>query len=416
MKIISKFLFFAFALALLACGNNDTPEREEVRRYDPVSVTKTNPMRLWMHYMPWFETPETNPLYPGQWGSHWTKGARNPNIILPDGRRQIASHFYPLIGPYASGDEAVIEYHLLLMKYSGVDGILIDWYGTRNHFNYAGIRANTQAIVRVLDRVGLQFAIVYEDRTLIHGLPQNDRVPQGMRDMQYIQTHFFSRPNYIRIDGRPLLLNFGPITAAYLTPRDWTRMFSVFRPENRPIFMTLYGHSHIVNDANNHNAQGEFIWVDATDMQVKYDAVRRFEHWIGGAYPGYKDYYEQAGSEASPLAPICHQGGALFSQMLELARQNNAEHLQLITWNDFGEGTMIEPTREFGFRFLNDLQTFSGVTYRTDVLESIYDYFRLRQRFRGNREVERELLQAFYYFVSLQERRAMEIVERLNRR
>src|SRR3972149_10845099 len=32
----------------------------------PVAVTKTNPLKVYMHYMPWFETPET--LGANQWG------------------------------------------------------------------------------------------------------------------------------------------------------------------------------------------------------------------------------------------------------------------------------------------------------------------------------------------------------------
>ena len=80
---------------------------------------------VFAHYMPWFETPESNLEAPGQWGYHWTLQNRNPNIILPNGQRDIASHFYPLIEPYASSDPDVIEYHLLLMKTAGIDGIII---------------------------------------------------------------------------------------------------------------------------------------------------------------------------------------------------------------------------------------------------------------------------------------------------
>jgi len=30
--------------------------------------------------------------------------------------------------------------------------------------------------------------------------------------------------------------------------------------------------------------------------------------------------------------------------------------VQLVTWNDYGEGTMIEPTHEFGYTFLEVIQ------------------------------------------------------------
>ena len=47
-----------------------------------------------------------------------------------DGRATLASHYHPIIGPYDSGDPDVLEYHALLMKLAGIDGVVIDWYGT----------------------------------------------------------------------------------------------------------------------------------------------------------------------------------------------------------------------------------------------------------------------------------------------
>ena len=65
-------------------------------------VAKTNPMKVYMHYMPWFETPAT--LGGSNWGYHWKFNNQNPNIVDAAGKRQIASHYYPKIGPYASSD------------------------------------------------------------------------------------------------------------------------------------------------------------------------------------------------------------------------------------------------------------------------------------------------------------------------
>ena len=88
-----------------------------------VNVEKTFEKPVLMHYMPWFNTPEYN----GSWGWHWTMNNQDPDEIIDEiaNRRQIASHYYPLIGPYASIDPTVIDYHILLMKYSGIDGQLL---------------------------------------------------------------------------------------------------------------------------------------------------------------------------------------------------------------------------------------------------------------------------------------------------
>ena len=111
---------------ILITGCNPTEPIYTVTTLSPVAVTKANSMKVYVHYMPWFETKATNG---GTWGVHWKMSKCNPDSVDATGRRQIASHYYPLVGPYASSDPNLIEYHLLLMKYAGIDGILIDWYG-----------------------------------------------------------------------------------------------------------------------------------------------------------------------------------------------------------------------------------------------------------------------------------------------
>src|ERR1039458_1216006 len=52
-------------------------------------VPKTNPMKVYAHMMPWFQTPTT--LGTNNWGYHWKFNTRNPNIINANGQREIAS-------------------------------------------------------------------------------------------------------------------------------------------------------------------------------------------------------------------------------------------------------------------------------------------------------------------------------------
>src|SRR4051794_10159154 len=66
--------------------------------------------RLLVHYMPWFESKPVS----GHWGWHWTMGRFDPERSDREGRREIASHSYPLVGPYDSADPDVLEYHTLL--------------------------------------------------------------------------------------------------------------------------------------------------------------------------------------------------------------------------------------------------------------------------------------------------------------
>lgn len=394
-KILFIILFTSVLFLLSGCSKDDLPiiKEEPVEILDPVAVTKTNPMKLFVHYMPWFETKETNN---GVWGQHWTMANKNPD------NGEIASHYYPLIGPYASSDQYVIEYHLLLMKYSGIDGILIDWYGTRDRYDYPSNKINTEAIVNILEKVGLNFAIVYEDQTLRDDLDENTQIEQAKEDMKYLEKNFFSKSNYIKVDNKPLLMVFGP--QEINTPTKWTNILGTVTI--KPSFVTLYGYSGLANNTENTNAVGEYIWVDATAMETKYAVKDNFNVFFGGAYPGFQDFYKEGGWGESVLASIDHKDGTLFKELLQLAKTKNVDYLQLITWNDFGEGTMIEPTREFGYKFLNELQFFSGVTYKTSVLEDVYNYYALRLSQKGKADKQKKLDQAFYYFVSLQNDKA----------
>jgi hypothetical protein len=54
--------------------------------------------------------------------------------------------------------------------------------------------------------------------------------------------------------------------------------------------------------------------------------------------------------------------------------------VQLITWNDFGEGTMVEPKLEFGFTLLEKIQSYTGIYYSQQDFQLPYQLYILRQK------------------------------------
>jgi len=391
-----------------SCG--DDPQENgnsfTVKVYAPVDVPKTNPVPVWAHYMPWFETRETSS--DGQWGMHWTMSTKNPDHEDETGKREIASWFYPLIGPYASGDRDVLEYHLLLMKYAGIDGVLIDWYGSSDRNDYQSIRSNSEALINALDEAGLDFAIVYEDRTITSAVsadPEFDRIAGAQDDMLYLEQHYFSNSSYITVNEKPLLLVFGP--EEFHEPDEWAEIFSVLLPE--PCFVVLNGKSGQTSP----HSSGEYIWVDNSSLDTKYSGRNEFDVFIGGAYPGFKDFYEEGGWGTGMSWQIDHNNGETFKTNLQKATAAGVDYLQLITWNDFGEGTMIEPTLEFEFDLLEHVQHNTGVAFEKAELGKIYDLYVLRKEWSGKAEEQKRLDQAFYYFVSLQTDKAVHLIDSL---
>ena len=382
----------------------------------PVAVTKTNPMPVYMHYMPWFETPAT--LGGNSWGYHWTLDNQNPNIMDASGKRQIASHFYPLIGPYASSDPDVIEYHLLLMKLSGVDGVMIDWYGVKGtNGDIDSLLKNSNAAIDKVDDFGLKFAVVMEDRfsRVAEGNPNPD-IDAGKANMAYLRDNYFKNPNYIRQPktNAPLVAVFGPIT--FQDESQWTQILAAAGEDVD--LNTLWFES---GDAGR-NADGEFTWIYEDGAQNNHLA-RQADFYklrastlgtVGGvAYPGFHDFYQEGGTDVVIGFDIPHDNGQTLTDVLELVSNNSAsmDYLQLATFNDFGEGTMFEPTVESGFEYLHQLQEYTGVPYGEDELRLVHQLYLARKKHAGDASAQRLLDQVSSDLAALRIGKAAELLK-----
>jgi hypothetical protein len=386
-----------------------------VVQYAPVAVIKqVTSKKVFAHILPWFETPASNG---GYWGEHWTMTNQNPNnfVNAGDTQRNIASNYYPMIGPYASGDTNVIDYQLLLMKLSGIDGIFIDWYGTSTdagQANYTQVLANTLALKSRVGKVGLKYAIVYEDQALSNYDSANT-VKWGQADMEYMQSNFFNDPNYVTINGEPLLLNFGPQHIE--TGREWSTVFSVLSPA-APQFYTLSGHFPLAAGV----VDGEFAWVESngiTDLNSFYNYDDGFTGAkISAAFAGYNSFYISGGETCPGCTWVIAPTVSEFKQTVDLAlQQTNNNYIQLVTWNDYGEGTMIEPTDltynrpaygsvpGFGYSLLTILQQELGVqsSLSQSSLEMVSKLYTARVANASNPANLAKLDQVYYDLVSL---------------
>ena len=79
---------------------------------------------VFAHWMPWFEYPSN--------ANHWPP--------------QSGMYYQPIIGYYNTQNDTVMDWQLSLMEYVGIDGIIVDWYGTANQYHYPFIKNSTDLI------------------------------------------------------------------------------------------------------------------------------------------------------------------------------------------------------------------------------------------------------------------------------
>jgi hypothetical protein len=354
-----KLRFFSLAigiLSLLAGGS---------------AAVGVQPKTVMVHYMPWFVSQP----FSGSWGWHWTMNHFNPNLTnSTNGEQEIASWYYPLIGPYDSADPAVLEYHVLLMKLAGIDGVIVDWYGMDNFNDYAVNNTRTLDLFNYTRKAGLAFSLCYEDATIqteITGgfITASNAIPHARQTMLYAQTNFFNDPSYLRLKTSPVLLDFGP--QYFCSSAAWVSNFSVLAASNQPSFFT---ESRRVSPVGAGAFDWPPMWLSKTNSQRPSEPVlssaalasyldgygqtaKSWPAFISSAFPRFHDIYAQAGVEPS-FGYLDDQDGDTFQQTLSQAMTNNSTYVQVATWNDFGEGTIVEPTAQYGYRDLAVIQNF----------------------------------------------------------
>lgn len=305
---------------------------------------------LLVHYMPWYASKEQA----GGWGWHWTMDHFDPDQFDPASGGHLASHYEPLVGPYDSGDPLLIDYHLQLMKIAGIDGVVIDWYGTSSSLDYPLLHRNAQRMIESIRRASMRYAICYEDQSLRQVQPggPEEIQRQAFLDLRWWEETCMEDRAYVRVDGRPVLLVFGPQQLSADLWRTWS--------DRLPVRPRLFGLPHLVTDRGMDHAYG---WPPVTGgMEIPprvwgeyLDALHRDPQAIGCIFPGFHDIYQQAGVHAS-YGSIDERDGRTFQETVDRALRSHRRLIQVATWNDFGEGTMIEPTRQRQYRDLEVLR------------------------------------------------------------
>ncbi len=240
---------------------------------------------------------------------------------------------------YNSNDPAQVKLQIEDMISRGIDGVIVDWYGPNNSIDQA-----TQLVMHEAEKhPGFSFAIMI-DAGAIGANPCNGCSPQQalVSLLQYVETNYFPSSAYLNIGGQPIVTNFN-IDNQYSV--DWQQANGHLQTPPRFLFQDDGGFTHAMSD-------GSYSWVMpwANDFGLGYlssfyDTGLTFsdKKTMGAAYKGFNDALAPWGS-GRVMDQQCGQTWLqTFSQVNSLyntARQ--LPYLQLVTWNDYEEGTEIE--------------------------------------------------------------------------
>jgi hypothetical protein len=230
-------------------------------------------------------------------------------------------------------------------------------------WDYGTINTATKKLFEVVKKAGLKFVICYEDQTIKHMVEnghfkQEDVIIQGQSVMRYMRDTWFNDEAYLKAGDQPVLFIFGP--QFYKDAESWDSLFSVLTP--KPAFFSLDNTFYPAETAAYPwppmwaSKGGVLNHTDVlTYLNEFYDKAERWPFLVGGAFPGFHDIYAEAGVGTS-YGYLDALEGKTFRFTLQEALLRQPDMIQLITWNDYGEGTNIEPTVEYGYQYLEMVQ------------------------------------------------------------
>ena len=285
-----------------------------MRRTLAVLLGMTALLGVWLG--PWSSATAADPTFPlrGTFYYGWFPETWG-NLASPDSRYQPTRGYY-------STDLATATAQVTEMQSANIDFAIASWWGQGSNTD-----DRMGALLRAADGTDFKWAVYYEPEG--YSDPSSSTIAS---DLSYIRDRYGSDPNYLRIGGRFVVFvyagsdgcpmasrwNAGNTVGAYLV----LKVFSGFRTcTPQPDSWHQYG--------------------PATMEQAHLP----YSYAIS---PGFWRY-----DEASPR--LARNLGAFQAAVANMVASGASWQL-VTTWNEFGEGSPVEPTTAFGTTYLDALR------------------------------------------------------------
>lgn len=281
-------------------------------------------------YYPWTGGNSSISPSPNTW-YHWIMDGHNPPLTwasqyLPDISPTTA--FDPNIRLYSSKDSNIVFKQLALMKQSNIDFIISSWWGQKGTTDGYADEVLDYIVHNVLTSPNnpypnIKFTIYYELAALADNYPK----AQIISDINYIKAKYANSPYFFKINGKPVIFVFNRNgvpnglnqATTWSQVRSETGIYTVLR-----IFSGWETHADLANS-----------W-HIYDPTINYTQVTTYSASIS---PGFYRYHP--GTPYYFLARDINQ----FTNDVKTLQSTNVQFKLIETWNEYGEGTQIEPAQ-----------------------------------------------------------------------
>lgn len=281
----------------------------------------------------------------------------------------------PRLGHYDSGNRAVAKQHVQWAKQAGLDFFIVSW------INRAGREDQNfrHAVLPEIEEQGFRFAFHYEtalalglqagkgpldfDRKLDGGARAGDRF---VAQFDYLADTYFERKSHLTCNGQVVVILYLVRDMTHAGP-DLTRVRERMRKRGIDLYLIadvvfwappeswdwalLKEHFQAVTGYNMYY-QPQFL----DRVRAQYQASDRLARENGLKFvPTVMPGYDDTRLRGKDRATLDRQDGAFYRKFWEMSSPYvtaDQPFLLITTFNEWHEGTELEPSREFGDFYL----------------------------------------------------------------
>jgi glycoprotein endo-alpha-1,2-mannosidase len=237
---------------------------------------------------------------------------------------QLVAH-QPVNGFYNSSDESMIQNHILTAKNTGIDGFIVSWWG-RNSFT----DKNFKKMLSLSESLGFKNSLYLETANSLEDLRDN---------LNYIETTYTNYSSFLKIKGSPVMFIFSrildklPLDSLVTLAHKFTIINHGFSYSNLKGFSGF--HEYLLLEKNLETIK----WKYAHAAQI---ANRENKIMAATVMPGYDDRRIR-----NPGSYIDRKSGAYYKGIWKAALYCNPDLILITSFNEWFEGTEIEPSIEY---------------------------------------------------------------------
>lgn len=352
---------------------------------------------LGAYYYLWYKRPTLPVVGGGIWNGGYTNN--------------------PVLGEYNSRDEKVIEKHVDLAKKAGIDFFLINW---ANADSWDDITLKEHYLKNPKSKE-IKFCLHYDSSLTLNRIttersydydfndqysPLKKKGEKFLEDFEYLNENYFNHPQYLKIDGRPVVYIYNVSSF-----RNISAHFDKLKIKGIEPFLVadvVYWAGTKVNKRNL-----SFLWNNSPKESVKkinramgrlslekyekdfslskyFDAISGYNMYnpnrvdsflknIDALYKKFSDYaknnnlifipnimpgYDDRKVNGLERPVIDRKEGEFYKDFMDLAQKYMDPSLKLTfitSFNEWHEGTEIEPSKEYGEKYIELTKQFKTV-------------------------------------------------------